>query len=292
MEQENQNVSIDAIKEAIANNKDLESQIVSLAIQTETGKTVLNTHLENSKGTIHSDATKTAYENVDKTLVELGFEKPAGKKTSEWVKDLVSDLNKTATSSKSTKAEKEEAEKMIESIQSKYNEEKTELLQQIESLKKQSKDYVVKSDLSSVDFEFDPNIPTEALEAFKSTVQGKLMSNYKEKDGKIVYYKDNGEPYLNDLLKPASAKEILADMYAPVLKKKSTPGGGAGKTSSSQMKGGTIVLDTNSFNTRVGFVAAFNKACVAQGIAKGSDDYYKQYDAAKETYKIDQLPES
>ena len=131
------------------------------------------------------------------------------------------------------------------------------------------------------------------ISAYKGQIDAKLYASAKDVDGVITFYKEDGKPYLNGIFEPMTAKEVLTLLYAPILKKPATAGGGAGKDKpASEMRNGSIILDPNTFNTRVNFLKVFDKACVSQGILKGTEDYYKQYAEAKEKYKTKDLPEA
>ena len=288
-----QQLSIEQIKEAIATNKDLEKQLVEVSLQTELGVTALDNHLASHSKSIHSEATSNAYNNVEKPLLDLGYKKPAGTLASVWIKNIVEELRETAKSPNASKVEKEEASKMIEAIKVQSSTREAELLSQIETLQKTNKEQSIKTSLNSVNLDFDASISKELISAYKGQIDAKLYASAKDVDGVITFYKEDGKPYLNGIFEPMTAKEVLTLLYAPILKKPATAGGGAGKDKpASEMRNGSIVLDPNTFNTRVNFLKVFDKACVSQGILKGTEDYYKQYAEAKEKYKTKDLPEA
>jgi glutamate synthase domain-containing protein 2 len=294
MENNEQKISIEVIKEAITNNKDLESQLVATVLQTETGKTVLNNHLKNNNPSDEAikEATKKAYGHIDEALTGLGYEKPQGLKTSEWATNIVKDLKSKVEASGKSKNDVEEYKNMIEAIKTQSATKEQELMKALENEKNTNRFNSIKGVLRSSSLEFDPKIPSVAVDAVRKEIESKLIANAKKDGDKIVFYKEDGKPYLNDLLEPASAEEVQKLLYSDILKKK-TPGGGAGKEGNppTELKDGNIVLNKTKVNSRVGMMTQFNEACKSQGILKGSEEYLKQWKQVMATDEYKALPE-
>jgi len=284
-------LNLEQIKAAIESDKTLQTELVSLSLQTEAGKTFLNNHLEQKTKEIAANATGKAYQSIDDALKSLGFEKQQGEKTSEFSARVIKELQEKAASASTSEEATEEAKKMIEAIKAQSQTEKKTLLQQIETLKTQNHQNAIKNDLNSVSLVYDAAMPDTVREAFKGQVYQELMQYAKTKDGKVVYYKPNGEPYLDKLLNPATAEDILKIKLEPILQK-SKAGGSAQTTKEGTIENGSVVIDMSNIKTQTAFFSAFEKIAKAQGIAKGTKEYYTKYNEAREHYKINSLPEA
>lgn len=295
MSDENQNsISIDAVKEQIASNKDFQKSIVEIAMQTEIGKNVLNNHLSNNKPNDDAirEATKTAYTNVDGIAKKYGFEKPSDLKSTEHLDKIFAGYQKEIDSLKALKGNNEEQKQMIEAIKNQSAKDLEALRSELDKAHKTNRSNKIKSNLRNVSLEFDAKIPSIAIETTRNTIESKLIANAKVDGDTIVYYKDDGKPYLNSILEPATAEEILKKELEPLLKKKPARGGGAGEDKpTTKTEAGNIVLDKSTFNTRVGMLKKFDEACTKQGITKRSEEYFKQWALVKENYNYKGLPE-
>ena len=167
-----------------------------------------------------------------------------------------------------------------------------EVQQQLEEFKTKSAIQTHKTQIDSIALEFDETQNKEAVQAFKATVVNQMLSNSRVIDGRTVYF-DGEKPMLDPkTMDYMSAEQVLKSKLAPVLAKAKQPGGGANITTD---KTGTKVAGLNlqsTPKTRVEFMALFDIAAAAQGIAKGSDDYNSLYDKAAEQYNMYSLPES
>lgn len=287
-------LTIEQIQEAIKANPSLEQSIVTTALQTETGKSVLNNHLATSKTDIYNEATKGAYTNVDAALKGLGYEKPEGIKSTDYLATVIKELSTKASSVDSTAAEKEDAKKLAEALKSDFSTKESEYLSKIEQLQKANQDILIKAEINTLSFDLDPNISEAVSSVFLATQRDILLRNAKVVDGKTIYYDEDGKPYLNDLRDYATAKEILTKKLEPILKKEPTAGGGAGqeKKPTTSIKGGAIISDNlNKATTRATLFAAFNSDAKRQALVQGSEDFNKVWNETKKHYSFNDMPE-
>lgn len=288
-------LTIEQIKAALEANPGLEKDLAALAVQTDSGKTILNNVLKTSNtdaDKTYKEATKTAYENVEKALLDEGLEKPQGAKASEWAASIAKELKELQQKSKAKQQDADESAKLIEQIKLEAQQQVLEAQQQAEELKTQFATQTHQAQISSIALEFDETQSKEAVQALKSIVVNQMLSNSRVIDGRTVYF-DGEKPMLDPkTMDYMSAEQVLKSKLAPVLAKAKQPGGGANITTD---KTGTKVAGLNLQSTpksRVEFLALFNKAATAQGIANGSEQYYSLYDKAVEQYSIYSLPES
>ena len=288
-------LTIEEIQAAVKENPALEGQLVAYSTQTETGKTLLNNHLNNNKEAISKaaadEATKTAYGNVDSTLKELGFEKQEGEMTSAAAARAIKTLKEQIEKSSTSDNGKEEAQKMIEAIKLQADKEKEDLLAQLETERTANRTNNIKSKIISArsSFKYNPNYDQLVLDKFVLDADQQLIKGAKKQDdGSFIYHDKDGLPYLNDLRAPATEKEVLAILLKPVLAV-SDAGGGAGQEKpSSTIVGGNIKLN-GTYSSQVELNAAFSKAAAAQSMPRGSKEYNEQWDVVKKQHNYADL---
>lgn len=259
-------------------DKELINQVVSAAMQTETGRTILNNHLETSskaiKDTAYQAGQNSVYGFIDKVLPESGIEIPstiskASEKVTFAIKALnqkIADIKKDAPADSTKeigelKAKILEINKLAETDKDAYN----------TKLAKMSSENSIAA-LNSIGFEFDPSQAKAAVEAMKSAEINKLIKGKSVTEaGKVFYNDPDGKPYLNPKTRDyATAKEILTIKLADVLAK-SNGGGGADSTTTT-VTGATIAdnnditLDKSKFSTTVELHKEIRRAMALKGI--------------------------
>lgn len=142
---------------------------------------------------------------------------------------------------------------------------------------------------------FNPNIPQEAVNAMLETAKAKIMKTAKVVDGKVVYYKEDGTPYNNELFKPISAEELLKTELKAIVATGSTGGKApqeAGDTTIIVTEGDKkkLKLDTTKFNSKLSFANHAEEVLIAQGVAKNSEDWNNLVDTARAEYGVENMP--
>lgn len=289
-------MNLEEIKAAIAENPELEAQIVTLGLQTETGKTVLNNHLANNKDSIskaaYDEATKAAYGNMDKILKEFGFEKQEGEKSTEAQARAIKSLQEKIAQAGATAEDKEANEKMIQAIKAQADKEKADLLAQLEEERTSNRTNSIKTRLidAKADFNYNPNYDKVVIDKFVKDAEAQLVKGAKQqKDGSYIYYDENGLPYLNDLRAPATEKEILTRLLKPVLAV-SGAGGGAGQEPkpSASLVDGKVNLK-GDYSTQVELYEAFEKAAAALSLPKRTKEFNEQWEIVKKQHNYQDL---
>lgn len=289
-------LTIEQIAEAIQGNKELETAVVTKALQTETGKSVLNNHLATSKDSIvketATDATRRAYESIDNALKQAGYEKPEGVKSSEYLLQVLG-KEKEEKANLSKKAEDQESvKKYAETLKTQFGEKETEYKTTIEKLQKELQNVQVSASVKALRWDFDDNIDSDLLAQYKNATESQLVNNAKIIDGKVVYHDENGNPYLNDLRDYATAEEILKTKYQKYLKQAPKAGGGAGKEKPLSKVSGTGALVGDGLEksvTRVQLYDAFMVAAKRQALTGAKKD--EAWEATKKQYGFDSMPE-
>ena len=292
-----------AFEGKMAEDKEFATKVLNSVKATETGKaysdTIAKTYFEENKGSAHS----YAWDMVDKALQEAGHQKPQGLRTSDWAAQIAKEANnyKQKLEGLSGTGGKEE----IEKLQNAWLEEKAQLEEDYKnSLSAEQKKY---NDLNSSIVVSNRKTliskglskagkPSAALdkasfEEISEFKMNQLAKNATEENGKIIWNDAEGKPYKNGVLN-ADLDYVVNHVFGNLLQKGTAGGGSQGNGNDVTITGNILTLDAAKFSTGVEFMNEFNKAAALQGIAKGSEDYYKLYDDTKTAYKISDLPES
>lgn len=296
---------------AMKANPELEKQSVQYFVTSDSGKEVLENHAKQYAEREVSVKMSELLNGIDTNIAEaLGVTKPKDKKTSDFVKEVATELKalKEKKGDNTDDAKKvKELEISLEKAKSwetKYNEltiETSKKLEtystEIETLKNGNTETIVGGDLllglSAI--KFNPLIPKVAVDALSNSVKEKVLKTAKIVDGKPVYYKEDGTPYLNELFKAANAEEIFKSELKDLISTEANTGGGAGE------KGKTItvkdgdkevkkaVLDPAKFNSKLTFAKHIEEVLLTNGVERGSKDWYEMEQTARVEYEVDKM---
>lgn len=240
-----------------------------------------------------------AYNNVDSAYMEeLGLtEKPKGK-TAEIVRQMAKELKAFKAKSVVTKPKEDTSNQDAEKEQL-HNSQLSAMQLQIEELQKKNQTLEVtgkhqkaKNSLASglVGATFDPNLGTNLLDETKANRINNAVQNSKEIDGKIVFYKNDGEPYTNLNGLPMSATEVSHELFKDILFVKKA-GGSANNEEKATVKGDIVALpNPQNITTFAEFNTEFAKAMRAKGLTRKDDKYYTLQRATRDHYKFGELP--
>jgi len=176
--------------------------------------------LQKNVKAFHGDGVKRAYRNVETALAELGFEKPSGLKTSDFVKTVLSELQtKKAEPKTETKTETpppaDNNSKIIEKLQSVLESKENEIKNfqtQLNKEKIKSKLYVHKNKLG-LDDELNELIIENAI--------NQILPSAELNNNKLFFKDAEGEILTNDKGEPLSAVDVLMGVpaFAKAVKK-------------------------------------------------------------------------
>ena len=318
-------MTIEEIKTALKENKELAKDLVLLVPELEEGKTLLSNHAK-----AHFDAnigSKVAeiYTNIDNDIFEtLGIRKKAEQKTYDFLKtDIFSDLKKLKASSLSDdeKAKKikelEETNKTLlekstnsefwhkthEEAVKVWKDKENEYETKLKTINSKVVESAVNTDLTMglSGLKFNANIPKEAVDAMINNVKSEIIKSAKiDENGKVIYQKPDGTPWLGKDYTQISAQGIFAEKLSSIIDTESKGGGGAptkGKSSIEITGEGDksvkkLVLDVEKFNSKISFADEVEKTLISNGIERGTAEWNKLQDTAYLEYKVAELPRS
>lgn len=294
--------SFEALEKQIGENKEFAAKVLNAVKGTETGKaysdTIAKTYFDENKSSAHSHA----WDMVDKALQGAGYEKPAGLKTSEWAANIAKEAKTYQSQLKALEGKGGDTE----ALKAAWLEEKAQLQEDYKKslLDEQQKfsdlnNKIVLSNRKEVLIKQlaqagEPNagIDKATFQEISDFRINQLAKNATEENGKIIWNDAEGNPIKNGLLN-ADLDYVVNSVFGSLLQKGTAGGGAKGGqgAADTQINGSVINLDASKFNTGVEFMNEFDKAANLQGIAKGSDEYFKLYDATKEAYKVGEMKE-
>lgn len=259
-------------------------------------KSISEQYFNENKGTAHGEA----WTKVDEALKELGFEKPNGVKTTDFVAKLAKERKEFETEynnlkgSKGDKAEIEAAwSKKLQDEQNLYKGKLTDLETQLNQERNQNK---VNSRLLQLSeaiskVNFNPALPKAAVDEFKAIKLKYLAENAIEENGNLIWANDKKEPFKNANLLNANTDEVLKAVFKDFISE-GTPGGSANPTAgTSKIEGKILLLSNNNFQTKMGFMEQFNKDLRAQGKTESDKEFSEIWQASISHYGYDKLPE-
>ncbi len=306
-----------ALKKLFGEQPALFKEVLVHIATTDEGKELLTNFAKTQVDKVTADKENEINTALEATLKELGFTKPADKKATDFVKDLASEL-KTLKDKKPEdgKVEGKDAQRIQElegqlktlkdaNWEGKYNTLVGEAAAKIEGFTNQIKDLqegntsnLVNIELASglASLKFNANIPKEAVDAMASVVKDKVLKTAKVVDGKVVYHKEDGTPYLNELYKPVTAEEIFKTELKSIISGANTSGGGAdpvkgklttvGEGNDAKKK---VVLDPTKFNTKIGFANHIEEVLLENGVERNSPDWHSITQEARTEYGVDKM---
>lgn len=307
----------DEIIKAITENAELRAEILPTIAETTEGKTLLENHAKAFFDSNIGSKVSEIYNNIDNDIFEItGERKDPNVKTFDFVKsqmtaykELLSKGGNTPEDVTKLKAKIQELEKgdgknefwktTHENALSQWEKDKLNLRSEIETLQTSNLHSQVGTDLSMglAGIEVNPNIPQVAIDSLINTAKASIINDAKVIDGKIVYHKPDGTPWLNNQYAPITAKEIFKETLKDVLKPDNYAGGGANARVGSIVKvetgdGSTekLVLDKSKVTSKVSFTSLVTETLLKQGVERGSKQWLALSDSAYKEYNVKELP--
>lgn len=315
-------MTLEEIKKAVKENPSLAKELaVWSTAETNEGKEILKNFATAEVDKAVKEKTAEIYTNIDNDLFEvLGVRKKTDQKTYDFLKtiageykDLKGKADKLNDNEeiKSLKAELEKMKnegsvnehwkKIYDEAVAKWETEKKALNDELTAKGTEFLQAQIKADLQSglSGLRLRDDIPKEAIDALVNIETEKILKTAKIVEGKIVYHKEDGSPYLNDEYKPITAQEIWGKTLGTLIKNDGgQQGGGANpkiengkvvKTGEGDNATIKLVLDKSSFSTKREFNDRAEEALRKQGIALGSAEFNKAIDEAYKEYEVDKL---
>jgi hypothetical protein len=262
-------------------------------------QTLLTNHAQKHwKDNIGSEV-KNIYSSVDTVFKDvLGIEKPSDKKSTELLRDYLSEYKELKSKVDILESNKdnvsEEQEKLWNSkfhkLQKTIEEKEAQLIQVTQ--KGFENNINNKIDSFLVSKTFNPVFSENDLTDLVNTRKMRIIKNTKQLDnGKIAILNPNtNEFYTNALGEPLSIQEV-ADMEFKSLYQVKKQGGNAPKENiASIQKGDVLAVNMDKVKTREDFYKEFKTIIAPKGLASHETKYLEIQRATMEHYGINKLP--
>lgn len=169
---------------------------------------------------IYRKAQGLAYGNIDATLAELGIEKPAGVKTSDFIKEKFSELlNNKQTQTPQNTNEPNEWELKAKAYQQQLQKVEEERKNIEKSFYQKQAEVMLDTTISSINIPappIDDELKDDWIQTQKFAIKSRFSNDFEAKtiNGQIVYFdKKSDVPVLNAQGDYAKPTEIIKDRY-------------------------------------------------------------------------------
>jgi len=313
-------MTLQEILDKIKEDQDLGKKLAVAMSTTDSGKEILSNFAKAEFEKNVKETVSEIHNRYDNDIFEItGERKKDGEKTYDFVKKLVADGKKLKDSSGGNESDKikslevkikelqdgGEANKhwkeIHESAVAKFEKEKAELQGNAKEKEAEFNKMLILNDfkkgMSSVSF-LD-SVPEEAVKAMTDSLESRVLSTAKIVDGKVVYQKQDGTPWLNEEYKPATPEQIYMESLGSVIKKSENSSGGSapkdgGKSSIVSVGEGDkatkkLVLDRAKFSTKLEFQKHAAEVLQKQGVSRNDDSYNSMLDGAYKEYEVKEM---
>jgi len=177
---------------------------------------------------VQKEAYRHAMEQIDSALLELGFEKPNGSKTSEYLKEILKDKGTKDPVPKVIQADDKDA--IINQLKASLQEKEGKIADLTTSTSRAKTDMYVDSLLNQANLNVPANLSEQETARMKGVLKNALKSElereieFREVEGKFRAYHKDGNPVLDDQANYLDPSKILEkDFSAFLAKAESTP---------------------------------------------------------------------
>jgi len=303
--------------------KDILKKNTLLAELSDEQLAAIETLSVNDENDVIAKKTGEIYGNIDRDITEVtGLSKPEKMRTFDWLKNLLPDVKKVKdykTQIETLSTEKQELEKKlakggnvdeelkkqieakdkkIESMQKQFDADKKLLEDKSTNLEKRNFDLRMDFESKSAEahIEFIDAIPESTRPLLIKHARTEILSEYDVdsiddgKGGKKTVFKKDGVIANNpdNDLKPYTLEDLYKNKLKDNLKtgaKKQGAGSGAGPTG-----GGSSTFDLTGVKTQVDANDAISKHLMDKGLARGSEEFTKEFDQISADNKVNELP--
>lgn len=229
--QTDENVTVDEVQGngAVTEQGDTDNKIPSTNQKPKADTTDQTPQLSKEQiERIEKKAYGYAFGQVDQRLAELGFQKPDGVKTTDYLIDLLTNKKDEPSGTKqdAPKVDDSELGAKVKALQSALREKESELEQVKTSVQTQKRDLWIDSLVESTPV-VTPDHLSEQEQArmitrTKGLIKSELLSNYnvKEVNGTFRFYNKDGSPILDGTIEmePISPKELIQREFSEFIK--------------------------------------------------------------------------
>jgi hypothetical protein len=166
-----------------------------------------------------------AFQLVDSALKEAGYEKPDGVKTTDYIKNVLSEKGTKTVAPDVKNNEDSDSSAKIKALQEQLREKETLISQLSESTSKQKRDFFLKSVVDSANITPPAHLgeaeQKRYIDRVKSLMMDGLNKNYlvKEVDNQFRFYQSDGSPLFDGTvdMNPISPNELLKREFSEFL---------------------------------------------------------------------------
>ena len=256
------------------------------------------------------DRTRKIYDDLDADFKDAtGMDKPEGKKSYEWYKDVlvrvgqnadllkeIDRLKKQGSAQSDDKLLKQiedkdnlvdELRKQLEADKSEYEKKIGEGVNELKNLR-----VIHEFDKALSGLKFDESYNDEVVKTFIKSAQSDVLKSVNPEfvDDKLVFRDADGKTLLNadNNLNPYTAGELLADKLKPILAKEKSVG--TGTKGAVPQKGDKVALDYTGVKTKAQGTDMIYEYMLAEGITRGSDKWFAKLGELTEDERYKNLP--
>jgi hypothetical protein len=239
---------------------------------------------------------KNIYSSLDSAVKEvLGVDKPNDIKTSDWVKQNLSQLAETKKELEALKNKNDsnsELEKLHKQKLDKLNGLLKEKEQQILSITQKGFESNINNNIDTllVSKTFDAVYSESVLKDLVQLNKMRIVKNAKETEKGTIYYDENGNAYLDALANPMSLDKVVDTVFGSLYQTKKQGGNTPQDTNNAAAKGDAVAIDMTSIKSKQDFFNEFQKVIAPKGLASHEKEYLKIQRATMEYYGINKLP--
>jgi hypothetical protein len=237
---------------------------------------------------IQKKAYGYAMQHLDQALEEMGYKKPEGVKSTEYVKQILADGTKKGDESvNSTKGGDPDVKARLEALQNQLKEKETLIGQLKESTTTQKREFFLNQIVESAPITAPDHLGDQEKERYvgrvKSLIRDGLKSNYqlKEVEGDFRFYSKEGEPLFDGTpdLNPIKPNELLQKEFSEffVKPKSQQKVAGTGGLQESGEKTSALVIPSN-VKTKYDYYEHLVKD---KGFIMGSKEFNEQLQKAQ-----------
>jgi hypothetical protein len=239
---------------------------------------------------------KNIYSSLDSAVKDvLGVDKPNDIKTSDWVKQNLSQLAETKKELEALKSKNDsnsELEKLHKQKVDKLNSLLKEKEQQISNITQKGFESNINNNIDTllVSKTFDAVYSESVLKDLVSLNKMRIVKNAKETEKGTIYYDENGNAYLDALANPMSLDKVVDTVFGSLYQTKKEGGNASPNDTNAAAKGDAVVIDMTSIKSKQDFFKEFQKVIAPKGLASHENEYLKIQRATMEYYGINKLP--
>lgn len=239
---------------------------------------------------------KTIYSSLDSSIKDvLGVDKPGDIKTSDWVKQNLTQLVETKKELEALKSKDDsnlELQKLHKQKVDKLNALLKEKDNQIASITQKGFENNISNSIDTllVGKTFNSVYSESVLKDLVGLNKSRIISNAKQTEKGTIYYDENGNAYLDNLANPMTLDKVVDTVFSSLYQTTKKGGNTPANQPTAPTEGNVIAVNMNAIKTKEDFYSIFNKDMASKGITRQNPKFLEIQRATIEHYKINELP--